>query len=107
MAGRPKNNTKVRSDVGAKRGKYKTKYEKRGKLGKENNPIKSFWSHHTMDEIMVMSSKELDKAVEAWIQKYQDTQIKKNMFWWYPSVDGKTLSEVRNKRTDIDKGWHL
>ena len=47
--GRPKGAlSKPRSDIGAKRGKYNTRYEKRGKTGKENNPIKSFWSHHTM-----------------------------------------------------------
>lgn len=106
--GRPKGAlSKPRADIGAKRGTYKTKYEKRGKLGKENNPIKSFWSHHTMDQVIAMSPKELQQAIDNWIQKYQDTQIKRNPFWWYPSVDGKTLNQIRNTRTDVDKGWHL
>lgn len=107
MAGRPKKNTKIRVDTGVKRGKYKTNYEKRGKTGKESNPIKSFWSFHTMDQVIVMSEKELTDAINNWVEKYQAKQIKKNPFWWYPDVDIKTLAEVRNKRTDVDKGWHL
>jgi hypothetical protein len=108
MAGRPKGvESKPRSDIGAKRGKYKVRLEKRGKTGRENNPIKSFWTHHTMDQVIVMSEKELEEAISIWIEKYQETQIKRNPFWWYPDIAIKTLNEVRNTRTNIDKGWNL
>jgi len=108
MAGRPKGTPyKRRSDTGVKRTKYKTNHEKRGKVGKENNPIKSFWNHHTMDQIITMSNKELDNAINIWIEDYQARHLEKNKSWWYPTTGGKTLNEVRNTRTKIDKGWHL
>jgi hypothetical protein len=98
---------KPRSDLGTKRTNYNVNLDKSGKTGKENIALKSFWSSHKMEDIIQMSTKELDKAIDIWIEKYQARQIKANRSWWYPTLDGLTLHEVRNKRTNIDKGWRL
>ncbi len=93
-----------RSDKGKRRESYTAKQELRGKTSKENNPIKSFWSFHTMDQVMQLTHKELDDLIAVWIEVYQANQMKRNKSWWYPSVGGLTLHEVRNKRTNVDKG---
>lgn len=98
---------KPRTDLGTKRSKYAANLDTSGKTGKENIALKSFWCSHRMEDVIQMSTKELDEAINTWIEKYQARQTKRNKGWWYPTLDGLTLHEVRNKRTNIDKGWSL
>jgi hypothetical protein len=93
-----------RSDKGKRRESYTANQELRGKVDKENAPLKSFWSFHKMDQVMQLTHKELDNLINSWIEIYQENQMKRNKGWWYPTVGGLTLHEVRNKRTNIDKG---
>jgi hypothetical protein len=96
-----------RSDSGKKRENYKTNDDNTGKTGKENKVIRAFWKKNRVKDVMLLSSTELDKIIDEWLGEYQQMQLKKDKSWWYPSIGGKTLNEVRNKRTNIDKGWHL
>jgi hypothetical protein len=54
---------------------------------------------------MSISGEELDKLIDEWLIKYQERQLARNLFWWYPEMGKLTLSEVRNKKTDLDKGY--
>ena len=56
---------------------------------------------------MLLTSKELDKLISKWMDEYEAIQIEKKPHWWYPTIPGKTLNEIRNTRTNVDKGWHL
>ena len=99
-----------RTDKGRKRGPrgpYTQKIDKTGKVGKENAVISSFWKIHKLADIMVMSTEEFEQVLEKFYQEYEARQIKRDFRWNYPIIDKSTLSEVRNKRTNIDKGWHL
>ena len=86
MAGRPKSNNKKRSDTGTKRGNYKTKHDPTGKTFKENHALKSFWSNYKMVDIIQLSSKELDILISDWLQNFQQTQIERDRWWWYPEA---------------------
>lgn len=84
MAGRPR--TKTRVDVGRKRENYTLKQDKRGKTVKENAALKGFWSDHKMEDIILLSSTELDKLIDKWLIDYQARQVKRDQFWWYPTM---------------------
>lgn len=96
-----------RADKGVKRAKYNGSYDDTGKLGKENILLKAFWKLNKVSDFMTLSQKEADKKIDEWMEGYQERNLKKDKGWWYPSVGGLNLNEIRNKRTDIDKGWHL
>jgi hypothetical protein len=83
MAGRPR---KPRKDSGTKRGSYNVKVDTTGKTVKENAALKSFWSNHKMEDIIQLSTKELDKVISKWIENFQDSQLKRNKSWWYPTI---------------------
>jgi hypothetical protein len=85
MAGRPR---KQRSDIGAKRtrGAYKNNQDKTGKTVKENAALKGFWIDHKLEDMMLLTSTELDKVIDDWLVKYQATQLKRDKFWWYPTM---------------------
>lgn len=84
MAGRPR--TKPRTDTGKKRTNYKIKHDSTGKTFKENAALKSFWSSHKMADIIQLSSEELDKVIDKWIDEFQATQLKRDKFWWFPTI---------------------
>ena len=84
MAGRPR--TKPRIDVGRKRQNYTLKQDKTGKTVKENAALKGFWSENKMEDIKLLSSTELDKLIDQWLIDYQARQLKRDMFWWYPTM---------------------
>lgn len=108
MAGRPKIiREKPRSDIGAKRGKYKSTLDNTGKTGKENKIMTAFWRNNKLEDMMLLTGKELDDHIDKWLEDYKKRQIKRNQFWWFPEPAQATLNDVRNKRTDVDKGWHL
>lgn len=84
MAGRPR--TKTRVDTGKKRENYTLKQDKRGKTVKENAALKGFWSDNKMEDVMLLTSTELDKLIDQWLIDYQARQLKRDMFWWYPTM---------------------
>ena len=96
---------KTRSDKGRPH-KYKNTYETRGSAGKENQVIRAFWKKHKMDDIIQLEGKELDKAIDSWFEGYEARQIKRDRNWWYPTIV-IPINKARNKRTSVDKGWHL
>ena len=85
MAGRPR---KQRSDIGTRRtrGTYKNNQDKTGKIVKENAALKGFWIDHKLEDMMLLTSTELDKVIDEWLAKYQAVQLKRDMFWWYPTM---------------------
>jgi hypothetical protein len=85
MAGRPR---KQRSDIGTRRtrGTYKNNQDKTGKTVKENAALKGFWIDHKVADMMLLTSTELDKVIDEWLTNYQATQLKRDMFWWYPDM---------------------
>lgn len=85
MAGRPR--TKPRTDVGRKRENYTLKQDKTGKTVKENAALKGFWSDNKMEDIKLLSSTELDKLIDEWLIDYQARQLKRDPFWWYPTMN--------------------
>lgn len=90
-----KTGRKRRSTV---RGSYNSHYDITGKAGKENSPLRSFWSNHKMEDIIQLSSEELDKVISEWITKYQAVQIKRKPTWWYPEV-----GVDKKKKEELDK----
>lgn len=54
---------------GAKRGSYKMRLETRGKTGRETHQQRSFWSNHTMEDMITLSPEELDNLLEEWFNK--------------------------------------
>jgi len=81
--------------------KYKLNYDESGKKKKENMVIRAFWRENKVVDMIKLSPKQLDKVIDAMLEKYQARQLKNNPNWWYPELDGKTLNELRNnKRLD-------
>lgn len=89
------------------RGKYKSTKDISGKVGKEPPLLSAFWRAHKVSEIMILTKKELDQTIEKWMEDYVARRIKLDKTWDFPSIPIKTLNEIRNTRTNIDKGWHL
>lgn len=79
---------------------YKTKpMEMRGEQKNETRAIKSFWKEYTMDQVMVMSSEELDKAIDGYLEAFAARQIKQNKLWWYPESPKDNWGKLRNHPT--------
>lgn len=108
MAGRPKGkpSSKVRKDKGTKREKYNKTLDTTGKTGKENIALNAFWKTNKVSEFMTLTKEEADKRIEEWMADFEARNIKRNKGWWYPSIS-IPISKAVNKRTDVDKGWHL
>jgi hypothetical protein len=103
MAGRPK--TKTRADTGKKRENYTLKQDKRGKTVKENAALKGFWSDNKMEDVMLLSSTELDKLIDEWIIDYQARQLKRDQFWWYPTMYYDPAPTAKGKK-EINKAFN-
>jgi hypothetical protein len=97
---------RARADKGTKRKKYNGAIDTTGKTGKENIALNAFWKSNKVSDFMTLSNEESNKKIEEWMEGYQERNIKKNKGWWYPSITIPLIKAV-NKRTDIDKGWHL
>jgi hypothetical protein len=96
-----------RSDEGGRREKYARTTDNTGKMGKENQLVRAFWDKHKVKDMMVLDAKEAEAVISKWMEDYEARQIARNRSWWYPSIATKTLNQVRNTRTNVDKGWHL
>jgi hypothetical protein len=96
MAGRPRKHP--RSDTGRKRENYNIKHDKTGKTFKENAALKGFWSDHKVADMMLLSSTELDKVIDEWIEKYQAVQLKRDKFWWYPTMNYDPTPKTKGKK---------
>jgi hypothetical protein len=93
MAGR-----KPRKDAGTKRVSYNLKVDTTGKTVKENNALKSFWSTYKMEDIIQLSTEELDIKIAEWIDNFQTSQLKRNKFWWYPTVHYDPTPKVKKEK---------
>jgi hypothetical protein len=93
-----------RSDNGTKRKEYKSSMETRGQAEKEVFPVKFFWRKHKMEDIICLSNEELDKIIDQSLDDYKEHNLIKDKGWWYPTLPKSTLNDVRNKKTEIDKG---
>jgi hypothetical protein len=103
MAGRPR--TKPRIDTGRKRENYTLKQDKRGKTVKENAALKGFWTDNKMEDVMLLSSTELDKLIDQWLIDYQARQLKRDQFWWYPTMYYDPITKPKKKR-EINKSFN-
>jgi hypothetical protein len=103
MAGRPR--TKTRIDTGKKRENYTLKQDKRGKTVKENAALKGFWSDNKMEDIMLLTSTELDKLIDEWLVEYQARQLKRDMSWWYPTMHYDPVPKSKKKK-EINKAFN-
>ena len=85
--------------------KYKTTpSDNTGKTRKENKVERTFWKYHTVEDMMLLTSTELDQLIDNWMAAYEARQIKNDKSWWYPTVTIYTLNDARNKRmTGVDK----
>lgn len=100
MAGRPRGsgNGKVRSDSGTKRGNYNSAHDKTGKAHKENLLIKSFWSHHKMEDMIKLTVEEIDAKILVWIEKFEATQKKRDRFWVWPTYLYDPTPKVKKEK---------
>ena len=75
-----------------------------GKTRKENKVENAFWKYNKVEDIMLLTSTELDQIIDTWMQDYEDRQIKNDRSWWYPTQTIYTLNDIRNKRmSGVDK----
>lgn len=86
-----------------KRGKYKSTKDISGKVSKEPPLISAFWKVHKVSDMMLLTIEEVDQAIDQWMEEYVARRIKIDKNWNFPSIPTKTLNDVRNKRTDLDK----
>jgi hypothetical protein len=56
-----------------------------------------------MSDIIKLTAKELDKAIESSLEAFRVKQSKNNPQWWYPEISKKTFSQIRYKKK-VDKG---
>lgn len=89
------------------RGKYKSTKDITGKVGKEPPLLNAFWKKNKVSDMMMLTPTELDQVIEKWLVEYVERRIKVDKSWNFPAIPTKTLNEIRNTRTSIDKGWHL
>ena len=83
--------------------KYNSTKDVSGKTGKEPPLLTAFWKAHKVADMMLLTQEQLDAAIEKWLIEYAERRIKLDKTWDYPSIPIKTLNEIRNKRTNIDK----
>lgn len=87
MAGRTEGKvSKKRSDTGTKRQSYKIKHDPTGKTFKENPALKSFWSKNKMEDVIQLSTKELDLLICEWLEDFKKRQLKSDPWWWFPEI---------------------
>lgn len=103
MAGRPRINAPKQPP----KRKYNSTKDNTGKVSKEPPLLTAFWKANRVSDIMLLTSTELDEVIEKWLIDYVERRLKLDKKWDFPTIPAKTLNEIRNTRTDIDKGWHL
>lgn len=87
--------------------KYNSTKDNTGKVSKEPPLLTAFWKANRVSDIMLLTSTELDEVIEKWLIDYVERRLKLDKKWDFPTIPAKTLNEIRNTRTNIDKGWHL
>lgn len=70
-----------------KRGPYNRKViDQRGVRGREPRVIKSFWTENTMDQVITMTTEEIDQAIDKFLDGFAHRQIKNNKRWNWPTL---------------------
>jgi hypothetical protein len=65
--------------------KYNIKpIEPRGITAVENKPMKSFWKEYSMDQVITMTPEELDKEIDASLERFRERQLMWNKNWHWP-----------------------
>jgi hypothetical protein len=62
-----------------------------------------FWKHNNPAELNAMTDEQILQIIDEYLDKYITSYEKRNPGKDLPNI-GKTLAEVRNKRTNISKG---
>ncbi|CAB4155755.1 hypothetical protein UFOVP660_23 [uncultured Caudovirales phage] len=99
-----------RVTVRAPRGKYKPRnpgLDESGKVDKEPPLIKSFWSENKVASVMEMDAPVLDAIIDAFLEGWKEKRLKTNKGWDWPTITTKTINDVRNKRTNAEKGIRI
>lgn len=87
--------------------------ETRGQQKGEFIAAKSFWRANKMEDVIKMTSKQLDKAIEEFFEVYQARQIKANHLWWYPEDPitvqqnkARKLRKAKSKKYLPNETWN-
>jgi len=84
-----------------KRAPYKRKImDTRGEQPGESRIQKSFWAEYSMDQVITMTSEELDKTIDSYMEAYIQRQIKVNKHWNFPESPKDNFAKIRNKKTN-------
>jgi hypothetical protein len=94
-----------RSDAGKKRVSYNSKSDNTGKTHKENLFLKSFWSHHKMEDVINLTIEELDAKIAIWIEKFEAAQRKRTKNWTWPTYLYDP-NPVKKEKGKINKKWN-
>ena len=86
-----------------KRGPYNVSYDKTGWTERENRLQVGFWKQYTVEHIQSLTPEQFEVVLEMFFDNYEKRHLKKDKNWWYPTINNKTLNEIRsNKHTPID-----
>jgi hypothetical protein len=98
----------ARSDAGRKRVSYSSKSDNTGKTHKENLFIKSFWSFHKVEDVIKMTHAELDEKINAWVEKFEAAQKKRNKFWTWPTYlyDPNPVKKEKKVNTKFNSSFN-
>ena len=69
----------------------------------ESVVVKSFWRKYNEEQIQAMSEEEVTKTIDAHLEQYIKGWQKRNKGKDLPYLAKGTISDVRNKRTNISK----
>jgi Mg2+/Co2+ transporter CorB len=69
----------------------------------ESVVVKSFWRKYNEEQIQAMSEEEVTKTIDAHLEQYIKGWQKRNKGKDLPDLAKGTISDVRNKRTNISK----
>lgn len=74
-------------------------YDETGRTEKEVWPVKSFWCDYTMEQVMQMSEKEWEEAIDASLDRYAAERMRLNKTWDWPIPQDWIIG----KKKGIDK----
>lgn len=69
---------------------------------KEPGLISRFWKYNNPSDLNNMTDEQVLQLVDEYLERYIDSYVKRNPGKDLPNI-GKTLAEIRNKRTNISK----
>ena len=79
-----------------KYGYYRKDMDHTGKVGQEARPVMSFWTKNKVQDIMLLTPKELDKKINLFLEEWAKNQMKVNKNWWYPSLGN--VNDLRHSK---------